>query len=248
LWSWIDPLDAISVASGSPSPSSHMPHFRLPSRRLFAGKHRHAFTALLFFLGIPLIVYTTWGLKMMGHREGEIPHTGKGEWPVRFSELKPGERILIDLASNGCRDFRQHQLVFDGAHSDVTVVLKSYWPTGRTPEELPKLLGGIPLNAQELVGLDRFLDMIRVKQLGCTTLDTIRIDRFRGDVLVGSEQFSDGSGLEHAFEEDHRGKIVFSERYTGSVPGSNELLSLGMLIRIVEKQTELETLTAKTTL
>lgn len=219
-----------------------MPRFNLPSRRLYTGKHRLGFTVLLFFLGVPLFLLSAWVLSTLSHRSGKIPHTGAGQWPIRFNDLKPGERILIDLQSSGCRDFSDHRLLFDGTRSEVTVILKSCWPSGDRQIELPKILGEIPINTQELTGLDQFLDLIRVGKIAGTSLDTIRIIRYCGDVLMASEEFSDGSSLEHAFEEDDKGKIVFSDRDFVPVPTprSNELLSLGMIIRQAEKQAEQE--------
>jgi len=214
------------------------------AHRLFSGKHRRRFVLFLVACGFPLVIWCVAVLNGLSYRPGMVPHTVKGKTPIHVSALSSDDRLLIELESRGCFHFTKHHFVFNGATGEATVVLEEDRYGGRSKVPIrpsDKLLGNVALGRNEMEGLDRFLDIIREGGGWCTTIDIVRLNLFKGEKLIASEQFSDPSCIEHSFDEDEKGNLVFRERDLASDSRNSNVLTLAMLIRRLQKMEELET-------
>lgn len=199
---------------------------------------------VLVACSFPLVILCAWVLKAMTHRSGMIPYSATGEAPIHLSALGSEGRLLVNLESSGCRNFSIHQLVFNGATGEVTVVLKECGNpglSGQTIGPAGELLGSLSLSRKELEGLDRYLDLIREHGGGTSMgMDNIRMSLFKGTKLAASEQFSDLSGIGHYFTEDEKGNLVFSAQYLPDDARNSNVLTFAMLFRRLLWQAKLE--------
>ena len=111
--------------------------------------------------------------------------------PITFSALARGERITVEVLSQGCFHRDSFQISVERAPAadqpSRAAVLTSRSRTG-TP------LAPLPLSAADLQALDRLLARYRrPTRHGCTTVDTVAVSYWRGSRLLGRERHTDDS-------------------------------------------------------
>lgn len=118
--------------------------------------------------------------------------------PISFRQLAADETIHVTFTSNGC--FHSETFEFDFLQGPTVTAKVSH--LDRSSKETkqartgakPVLLGTVELSKAEVAGLDRLLTFYRSKQLGgCTTVDRITVTQKRGETVIATESYTDGT-------------------------------------------------------
>jgi hypothetical protein len=145
-------------------------------------------------------------------------------------ELGPTERIVVDYAGSGCRDYHNWNFVLLGGAERRLAVIDaggSYEP-GQIHDAQPAAIGAISLSPRDCKGFDDLLRLYRQPDgsSGSTTTIKIRVSYFRGEERIGVEDFVDQGMIENwIWQRDQYGLVPAD---SGVTP---EMLSFPELVR-----------------
>ena len=112
-----------------------------------------------------------------------------------FQTLAKGERVEVTFSSSGCYHSSTELFIFQGNTVEV-YELASTWSAEKQEsiEEERSRLGELPLSPDDLKKLDQLFKFYSKPGFGgCTTVDTIKVEYYKGKDLLSTTDFRDGT-------------------------------------------------------
>jgi len=132
--------------------------------------------------------------------DNPIPSARSSGSVLSAVSLQKGERIVIDYTSDGCRDSRHWLFSLTGEPTAQLAVVGDDGP-----------LGVLPLSSKDCKGLNDLLEVYRHPDPseGSTTTNWIKVEYFRGEEKVGSEEMIDKGDVEYCvYRRDEEGLLT----------------------------------------
>jgi len=129
-----------------------------------------------------------------------------------FSGMSKTGTVVITFESQGCFHNTNHTIELKGTPTSTAKITEVKYQWNDTAKKRArvgqKVLGEIPLSAQDIKGLEALLEFYRKGAPGgCTTIDQITINVMKDGKTLSTEKFSDASCATH----EMKGVTIFPE-------------------------------------